>query len=71
MVKTRKVGSTGRFGVRYGLKIRKNILAIDNLRKSQKKCPSCLKLTVKRQSPGIWSCRSCGLKVAGRAYQIS
>lgn len=69
-MRTKKVGSTGRFGVRYGLKIRKNVLAIDKMRKSQKKCPSCLKLSIKRQAAGIWYCKSCGLKVAGRAYRM-
>jgi len=71
MVKTRKVGSTGRFGVRYGLRIRKNVLAIDKLKQSQKKCPSCLKNSIRRQAAGIWVCKACGLKVAGRAYQVS
>ena len=71
MVKTKKVNSSGRFGVRYGLSIRKDVLAVDKMRRGQKKCPSCLKNSVKRQSAGIWSCGSCGLKVAGRAYQIA
>lgn len=71
MVKTKKVGSTGRFGVRYGLKIRKNILSVDKLKRGQKICPNCLKPAIKRQSPGIWCCGSCGLKTAGRAYQIA
>jgi len=69
MVKTRKVGSTGRFGVRYGLSIRKGVLAAEKLRGANKKCPKCLKLTIKREAAGIWSCKSCGLKVAGGAYQ--
>lgn len=70
MVKTRKVGSTGRFGVRYGLKIRKNVLSVDKLKRGQKNCPKCLKPAIKRESAGIWHCKYCGLKVAGRAYQV-
>ena len=68
MVGTKKVGSSGRFGVRYGLRIRKNVLSIDKLRKAQKKCPDCLKDSIKRQATGIWVCKSCGLKFAGGAY---
>ena len=68
-MRTKKVSSTGRFGVRYGLKIRKNVLTIDNLRKTKWKCPSCLKPTIKRESAGILFCKACGLKTAGRAYQ--
>lgn len=70
-MRTRKVGSTGRFGVRYGLKIRKDVLKIDLARKAKHKCPSCMKTTIKRESAGIWFCKCCGLKFAGRAYQPS
>ncbi len=69
MGNTRKVGSTGRFGPRYGLKIRKNALSIERL-KNTEKCPNCFKPSIRRQSPGIWACKKCGLKMAGRAYQL-
>lgn len=69
MTKTKKVGSAGRFGARYGLKIRKNIIAIEQIQKQKQKCPFCLKFDVKRLATGIWLCRHCNTKFAGKAYE--
>lgn len=68
MGRTKKVGSTGRFGVRYGKGVKKRLLKIEKAQKAKKTCPRCLKPGMKRLSPGIWECRKCGLKFAGRAY---
>ena len=67
MARTKKVGAAGRYGSRYGRKIRQMV----NKTGTQKRfrCPSCTKLTLKRESAGIWSCRSCGTKLAGKAYK--
>jgi len=69
MTKTKKVGSTGRFGARYGLKIRKKVLEIEKLQRGKQKCPFCLKLSVKRLASGIWYCKACKTKFAGEAYE--
>lgn len=69
MTKTKKVGSTGKFGVRYGKGVKKRYLKIDRVQKSKHVCPHCLKPGLKRPSPGIWFCERCGLKFAGRAYE--
>jgi large subunit ribosomal protein L37Ae len=69
MGKTKKVGSTGKFGVRYGRGVKKRYLAIDKVQKAKHACPRCLKPGLKRTSPGIWLCEKCGLKFAGRAYE--
>jgi large subunit ribosomal protein L37Ae len=69
MSKTKKAGSTGRFGARYGLKIRKKVLEIEKIQRHKHKCPFCAKLTVKRLSAGIWYCKSCKTKFAGGAYE--
>jgi len=66
---TKKIGSAGRFGARYGLKIRKKIAEIESIQKQKHKCPECLKFTLKRIACGIWACKSCGNKFAGRAYE--
>lgn len=66
--RTRKVGSSGRFGVRYGSKVKKKWLEMENLRKSSYICPRCHHVSVKRKHPGIWECRKCGLEFAGDAY---
>ena len=70
-MKTKKVGAAGRFGSRYGKKLRKNFLKIENEKKTEFECPKCLKKTLKREASGIWFCKSCGNKFAGKAYKPS
>lgn len=70
MARTKKVGSTGRFGARYGLTIRHRVLAVEKRQKQKYECPSCTKLTVKRAAKGIWSCRKCNHTFAGGAYYL-
>ena len=67
MGRTLKVGTAGRFGVRYGKRIRENIAKAEAVKKHA--CPNCFKMVFKRESKGIWLCRKCGLKVAGKAYR--
>lgn len=68
MARTKKVGSTGRFGPRYGAKLRRRVLDIDNRRKEPTRCPSCATKALKRQAAGLWNCTKCGLVFAGGAY---
>lgn len=71
MGRTKKVGSAGRFGVRYGRTIRKKIADIEALYKGRHKCLNCKKISVKRNSYGIWECNKCNVKFAGKAYSLS
>jgi large subunit ribosomal protein L37Ae len=71
MAKTKKVGSTGKFGVRYGKGVKSRFLKIDRIQKKKHACPRCLKPGLTRPSPGIWLCKKCGLKFAGKAYEPS
>lgn len=66
-MKTKKVGFTGKYGPRYGKKIRQRLLKIGAQKKH--KCPDCMKIRVRRVSAGIWECETCGLKFAGKAYK--
>ncbi|MCD6576062.1 MAG: 50S ribosomal protein L37Ae [Nanoarchaeota archaeon] len=68
MGRTKKVGSTGKFGARYGLKIRRRILKVES--KKTKVCPYCGKKQLKRVAAGIWECKKCGTKFAGGAYTV-
>ena len=68
MSKTKKVGSTGRFGVRYGLKLRQRVLDVEKQQKQKHKCPYCNKLKVKRIAAGIYTCKKCNSKFTGKAY---
>ena len=71
MGRTKKVGSAGRFGVRYGRTTRKKIADIEALYRSRRyKCSNCKKVGVKRVSYGIWQCDKCNIKFAGKAYAI-
>jgi len=65
---TKKVGSTGRFGARYGLKLKKKVKAIESKLKGKHKCPYCKKTGVKRVANGIWFCAKCDSKFAAKAY---
>ncbi|MFW9993806.1 MAG: 50S ribosomal protein L37Ae [Candidatus Odinarchaeota archaeon] len=71
MPKTKKVGSTGRFGRRYGSTLRKRVLAVEKVQKKKHKCPSCASMKVKRESVGLWRCHFCDHKFAGGAYTPS
>ena len=70
MTKTKKVGSTGRFGARYGIIIRRKVGDVEKVQKSWFKCPSCNAKRVKRISTGIWQCRKCQVKFASKAYSM-
>ena len=67
---TKKVGTTGRFGARYGRKIRQRVADIEVKLRAKHKCPYCKKLKVKRLAAGIWYCRSCKNKFTGKAYTM-
>ena len=70
-MKTKKVGAAGRFGSRYGKKLRKNFLNVEKHKNVDWECPKCLKGTVKREAAGVWFCSSCGNKFEGKAYKTS
>ncbi len=65
---TKKVGSAGKFGPRYGMKLRKKWLEVDKKQRRLHECPSCQRRAVKRISTGIWRCRKCGTTFIGGAY---
>ena len=66
--RTKKVGTSGRYGPRYGVKLRRRISALEQRQKKKHVCPECHYTAVKRVSTGIWTCKHCGYKFAGGAY---
>jgi len=66
--RTKKVGSSGRFIARYGVRARTKIRNVEILQKAKHICPSCGHKKVKRTSTSIWQCKKCGIKFAGGAY---
>jgi len=67
-MKLKKLASAGRFGARYGRRIKQRLLNSEISQRSKHKCPYCLKLKVKRLSLGIWYCNGCEAKFTGKAY---
>ena len=68
MGRTKKVGTSGRFGARYGSTLRKRVAKLEQKMKQPHKCPQCQMPAVKRISVGVWQCRKCSYKFAGGAY---
>ena len=66
--KTKKIGVAGKYGSRYGRKIRENVRKIEEKQKAKHKCPQCGKLSFRRISTGVWECTKCKTKAAGGAY---
>lgn len=66
--RTKKAKSAGRFGARYGVRIRRRIREVEQRQKQPHPCPSCGHAKVRRVSTGIWQCRKCDYKFAGGAY---
>ena len=68
MVKTKKVGSTGRFGPRYGRRVKVVLEKIERKQRALYVCPVCKVKSLRRYSVGIWICKKCNTKFAGGAY---
>lgn len=68
MGRTKKVGSAGSLGPRYGTVARKRFADVISGLRMRHECPSCHFHAVKRLSVGIWYCRKCGVKFTGGAY---
>ena len=66
--RTKKVGISGKYGVRYGVRVRKRMADVESARVQKYQCPKCLTQNVKRTDTGIWKCRKCNLVFAGGAY---
>jgi len=67
--RTRKVGVVGRFGPRYGVRIRRRVEEIEEGLRVRHICPYCQAVAVRRRSTGVWACRRCGAVFAGGAYR--
>lgn len=70
--KSKKSKSAGRFGARYGRRVRAKLVSVESKQKKKQECPFCGKLGVKRVSKGIWQCprKKCGKKFASGTYHL-
>ncbi|MFS7903613.1 putative ribosomal protein L37ae [Helianthus anomalus] len=55
--RTKKVGIVGKYGIRYGASLRKQIKKME--------------YAVKRKAVGIWGCKDCGKVKSGGAYMLN
>lgn len=67
MPKTKKAKAAGRFGARYGRRVKTKVADIESKQRKKQQCPFC-KGTAKRLSAGIWQCKKCKKKFAGHTY---
>ncbi|MDD3398050.1 MAG: 50S ribosomal protein L37ae [Candidatus Methanomethylophilaceae archaeon] len=66
--RTAKIGAAGRFGARYGVRVRRRVKDLEVHQKQKHECPVCHHESVKREGSGIWMCRRCDAKFAASAY---
>jgi large subunit ribosomal protein L37Ae len=71
--KSKKTKSAGRFGARYGKRVRDRLVKIESKQRIKQKCPYCGKEGVKRLSKGIWQCtrKKCSKKFASDTYYLN
>jgi large subunit ribosomal protein L37Ae len=69
--KLKKVRAAGRFGARYGKRVRTKLADVEVKQRVRQKCPFCSRMGVKRVSKGIWKCPKCLKKFASDVYYLS
>ncbi|MEW5936574.1 MAG: 50S ribosomal protein L37ae [Candidatus Thermoplasmatota archaeon] len=67
-MRTKKVGIAGKYGARYGVRVRRRLGEIETERARLRQCPRCEHTSVKRVASAIWQCRKCGHRYAAGAY---
>jgi large subunit ribosomal protein L37Ae len=69
MPKTKKVKAAGRFGTRYGRRVRTKIAEVETPQRKKQECLFCNGIA-KRLSKGIWKCKKCNKKFASHTYTL-
>ena len=69
--KLKKTKSAGRFGSRYGKRVRAKLVKVESSQRKKQKCPFCDKVGIKRLSKGIWQCSRCNKKFASDTYKLN
>ncbi|PCG96748.1 Ribosomal protein L37ae [Penicillium occitanis (nom. inval.)] len=70
-IKFTEVGITGKYGVRYGASLRKQLKRLEVTQHARYTCTFCGRNTVRRHSVGIWNCSGCKKTMTGGAYTLS
>lgn len=65
---TLKVKSAGKFGSRYGVRVRRNFLAVEAKQNQESNCPRCGSIRVSRLNRGVFYCGKCENEFVGGAF---
>jgi large subunit ribosomal protein L37Ae len=68
MAKKVKLGSTKRYGTRYGRRNKDKVASLEKQHRGRHKCPYCNYVKVIRLAKGIWHCEKCSARFTGKAY---
>ena len=68
--KTKKAKSAGRFGARYGKRVKDKLVKVETNQRTKQTCPFCKRAGVKRIANGIWHCKKCNKKFASNTYYL-
>jgi len=68
-MRTKKVKAAGRFGARYGRRVRVKIADVESIQRKKQDCIFCNGVA-KRLSKGIWLCKKCNKKFASHTYYL-
>ncbi|MEK6875238.1 MAG: 50S ribosomal protein L37ae [Nanoarchaeota archaeon] len=68
--KLKKAKSAGRFGARYGKKVKDKLVKVESKQRQKQKCTFCNRFGVKRVSKGIWQCKKCRKKFASNTFYL-
>lgn len=68
--KSKKTKASGRFGARYGKRIRDKLVKVEDKQRIKQTCPFCERKGAKRLSNGIWECTKCDKKFASNTYYL-
>ena len=70
--KSKKSKSAGRFGPRYGKKLKDKLVKVELKQRIKQKCLFCDKEGAKRLSKGLWQCsrKKCNKKFAAGTYHL-
>jgi len=69
--KKSKVGISGKYGTRYGSKLRKQVQTYEILKRMKYTSPFSGKNSIRRKAAGIWYDKSTGRTIAGGAWEFS
>jgi large subunit ribosomal protein L37Ae len=68
--KLKKSKSAGRFGARYGKKVRARLVNVEVKQRQKQKSPFHPNSTAKRIASGIWKCSKTGKVFANNTYYL-